>query len=105
MNGAPVCCELRRPALLDDSATGDEHARQVDRGRQLVRGAEGVVAEVNRHTCLWIAMVSVVVSIQMRRMFGEVRKMFVHARHAEQDVREGRRVGTSEPNSCSYEAA
>jgi hypothetical protein len=33
-------------------------------------------------------MVSVVVSIQMRKMFAEVRKMFVKARHAEQDVRE-----------------
>jgi hypothetical protein len=33
-------------------------------------------------------MVSVVVSIQMRKMFAEVRKMFVNARHAEQDVRE-----------------
>jgi hypothetical protein len=50
-------------------------------------------------------MVSVVVSIQMRKMFAEVRKMFVNARHAEQDVVKGRRVGTSEPNSCSYEAA
>jgi hypothetical protein len=33
-------------------------------------------------------MVSVVVSIQMRKMFAEVRKMFSNARHAEQDVRE-----------------
>ena len=33
-------------------------------------------------------MVSVVVSIQMRKMFAEVRKMFFNARHAEQDVRE-----------------
>ena len=35
-----------------------------------------------------LAMVSVVVSIPMRKMFAEVRKMFVNARHAEQDVRE-----------------
>jgi hypothetical protein len=33
-------------------------------------------------------MVSVVVSVQMRKMFPEVRKMFSNARHAEQDVRE-----------------
>ena len=33
-------------------------------------------------------MVSDVVSIRMRRMFAEVRKMFLNARHAEQDVRE-----------------
>jgi hypothetical protein len=33
-------------------------------------------------------MVSVVVSIRMRKMFAEVRKMFLNARHAEQDVRE-----------------
>jgi hypothetical protein len=33
-------------------------------------------------------MVSVVVSIQMRKMFAEVRKMFANARDAEQDVRE-----------------
>ena len=33
-------------------------------------------------------MVSIVVSIQMRKMFAEVRKMFVNVRHAEQDVRE-----------------
>ena len=33
-------------------------------------------------------MVSVVVSIQMRKMLAEVRKIFVNARHAEQDVRE-----------------
>jgi hypothetical protein len=32
--------------------------------------------------------VSVVVSIQMRKMFVEVRKMFSNARRAEQDVRE-----------------
>jgi len=35
-----------------------------------------------------IAMVSVVVSIQMRKMFAEVRKMFLNARDAERDVRE-----------------
>jgi hypothetical protein len=45
---------------------------------------------VNRHTCLWIAMVSVVVSVRMRKMFVEVRNMFSNARHAEQDVRERR---------------
>jgi hypothetical protein len=33
-------------------------------------------------------MVSVVVSIQMRKMFAEMRKMFADAPHAEQDVRE-----------------
>ena len=33
-------------------------------------------------------MVSVVVSIQLRKMFAEVRKMFSNARDAEQDVRE-----------------
>jgi hypothetical protein len=33
-------------------------------------------------------MVSVVVSIQMRKMFVEVHKMFLNARLAEQDVRE-----------------
>ena len=33
-------------------------------------------------------MVSVVVSIRMRKMFAEVRKMFLKARDAEQDVRE-----------------
>ncbi len=35
-----------------------------------------------------IAMVSVVVSIRMRKMFAEVRKMFLYARDAERDVRE-----------------
>ena len=34
------------------------------------------------------SMVSVVVSIRTRKMFAEVRKMFVIARDAEQDVRE-----------------
>jgi hypothetical protein len=34
-----------------------------------------------------VAMVSVVVSIQMRKMFVEVRKMVLNARRAEQDVR------------------
>jgi hypothetical protein len=33
-------------------------------------------------------MVSVVVSIQMRKMFAEVRKMCLDARHAEQAARE-----------------
>jgi hypothetical protein len=33
-------------------------------------------------------MVSVVVSIRMRKMFVEMRSMFVNARHAEQDIRE-----------------
>jgi hypothetical protein len=33
-------------------------------------------------------MVSVVVSIRTRKMFAEVRKMFLNARHAEQDIRE-----------------
>jgi hypothetical protein len=35
-------------------------------------------------------MVSVVVSIQMRKPFVEVRKIFVNARRAEQDVHERR---------------
>ncbi len=43
-------------------------------------------------------MVSVVVSIQVRKMFAEVRKMFSNARDAEQDVREGRLVRTSDMN-------
>jgi len=33
-------------------------------------------------------MVSVVVSIRMRKMFAKVRKMFLNARDAEQDGRE-----------------
>jgi hypothetical protein len=33
-------------------------------------------------------MVSVVVSIRMRKMFAEVRKMFANVQRAEQDVRE-----------------
>ena len=45
------------------------------------------VAEVNGSS-FGLAMVSVVVSIQMRKMFAEVRKMFSNARDAEQDVRE-----------------
>lgn len=48
--------------------------------------------------------VSVVVSIRMRKMFTEVRKMFLDARLAEQDVRETRVVRTSKPNSCSEAA-
>ena len=47
--------------------------------------------KVNQPAC-WFTMVSVVVSIQTRKMFAEVRKMFSNARHAEQDVRE-RRAG------------
>ena len=39
-------------------------------------------------------MVSVAVSIQMRKMFVDVRKIFSNARHAEQDVLEGRLVST-----------
>jgi len=35
-------------------------------------------------------MVSGVVSIQTRKMFAEMRRMFVNARKAEQDVRERR---------------
>lgn len=38
--------------------------------------------------CLKVLMVSVVVSIRMRKMFVEVRKMFSDAREAEQDVHE-----------------
>lgn len=33
-------------------------------------------------------LVSVLVSIQMRKVFAEVRKMLSNAQHAEQDVRE-----------------
>jgi hypothetical protein len=44
-------------------------------------------------------------SLQTRKMFAETRRMFVNARKAEQDVRKGGLVRTSEPNSCSYEAA
>jgi len=54
---------------------------------------------------LEIEMVSVVVSIQTRKMLAETRRMFVNARKAEQDVRKGGLVRTSEPNSCSCEAA
>jgi len=43
------------------------------------------LAKIDAHAS---RMVSVVVSIRMRNMFMEVRKMFVNARHAEQDVRE-----------------
>jgi hypothetical protein len=39
------------------------------------------------------AMVSVVVSIQMRKIFVQVRKVFSNARGSEQGVREGRRIG------------
>src|SRR5207302_9166227 len=41
-----VCSGPRRPALLDDSAAADRHARQTDRRRELVRGAQGEVAEM-----------------------------------------------------------
>ena len=54
---------------------------------------------------LEIEMVSVVVSIQTRKMLAETRRIFVNARKAEQDVRKGGLVRTSEPISCSYEAA
>jgi hypothetical protein len=47
-----------------------------------------VVAQCSAGYCNHSWMVSVVVSIQMRKMFAEVRKMFVNARDAEQDVRE-----------------
>jgi hypothetical protein len=50
-------------------------------------------------------MVSVVVSIQMRKMFAEVRRMFSIAPHVSRMFVKGRRVGTSEPSSCSYEPA
>jgi hypothetical protein len=50
-------------------------------------------------------MVSVVVSIRMRKMFAEMRKMFSHSDKLSRMFVKGRRVGTSEPNSCSYEAA
>ena len=48
---------------------------------------------LDERAALWrslatFAMVSVVVSIRMRKMVAEVRKMFLNARHAEQDVRE-----------------
>jgi hypothetical protein len=38
--------------------------------------------------CSRVAVVSVAVSIRMRKMFAEVREMFLKARQAEQDVRE-----------------
>src|SRR5205823_7199604 len=41
-----VCSGPRRPPLLDDSAAADRHARQTDRRRELVRGAQDEVAEV-----------------------------------------------------------
>jgi len=50
-------------------------------------------------------MVSVVVSIRMRKMFAAVRKMFVKRDGLSRMFVKGRQVGTSEPNSCSYEAA
>src|SRR3989454_8774833 len=46
-------------------------------------------------------MVSVVVSIRMRKMFVDVRTMFVKARTAEQVFVKGRLVGTSEASSRS----
>ena len=48
---------------------------------------------------------SVVVSIRTRKVFAEVRKMFLYARRVEKVFWKGRLVRTSEPNSCSYEAA
>jgi hypothetical protein len=48
---------------------------------------------MNWLACSRIAMVSVVVSIHMRKMFVEVRKMFLNAQYAEQDVRVCRRFG------------
>jgi hypothetical protein len=39
-------------------------------------------------------MVSVVVSIRVRKMFAEVRKKFLNARDAEQDVRERQASGS-----------
>src|SRR5207302_4100362 len=41
-----VCSGPRRPALLDDSAAADRHARQTDRRRELLRGAQSEVAEM-----------------------------------------------------------
>jgi hypothetical protein len=58
-----------------------------------------------RFSGLWPLMVSVVVSIQMRKMFVEVRKMFLNVRLLSRMFVKGRRVGTSEPNSCSCEPA
>jgi hypothetical protein len=55
---------------------------------------------VNSLPCSWIAMVSVVVSIQMRKMLAEVRKMFEIGDMLSRMFVKGRRVGTSEPNSC-----
>jgi hypothetical protein len=43
-------------------------------------------------------VVSVVVSIRMRKIFAEVRKMFSNARDADQDVREGQ----ASTNFCGY---
>ncbi len=50
-------------------------------------------------------MASVAVSIQMREMFADVRKMVLNARQLSRMFVKGRRVGTSEPNSGSCEVA
>src|SRR2546426_807789 len=42
-----VCSGPRRPALLVDSAAADRRTRQADRCGELVRGAEGEIAEMN----------------------------------------------------------
>src|SRR5207244_99857 len=51
-----VCGGPRRPALLDDSPAGDRHTRQADRCGELVRGAQGEVAEMNWLDCSRIAI-------------------------------------------------
>jgi len=50
-------------------------------------------------------MVSVVVSIRMRKMFAAVRKMFVKRDGLSRIFVKGGPVGTSKCDSCSYEAA
>jgi len=50
-------------------------------------------------------MVSVVVSIQMRKMFAEARKCSQTRDMLSRMFVNGRRIGTSERDLCSYEAA
>jgi len=45
--GSPICCSSRRSSLPHDSALCRHHGRQTDSGRELVRGAQGEVAEVS----------------------------------------------------------
>jgi hypothetical protein len=54
---------------------------------------------MNRPTCLRTTAVSVVVSIQMRKMFVEMRKMSLNARGAEQDIRGRQAANLALPRS------